>query len=64
MRPEGLESMTLPSISLLWEEEVPVELLFIGTRKDIICNQDIVHWYEKGYNLQSGHFHKDRGGFY
>ena len=41
MRLEGLESMNLPSIPLLWEEEVPVELLFIGTRKDIICNQDI-----------------------
>ena len=33
--------MNLPSIPLLWEEEVPVELLFIGTRKDIICSQDI-----------------------
>ena len=41
VRLEGLELMTLPSIPLLWEEEVLVELLFIGTRKDIICNQDI-----------------------
>ena len=41
VRLQGLELMTLPSIPLLWEEEVLVELLFIGTRKDIICNQDI-----------------------